>query len=269
MAPFHLGMFYESQDPAGALVNIAALAEDILFTDGDNLRVPRDMTNVVLLAAGVPSGGDGFVRLDAPSFEPSFSEFIRPVNGNADADAEPGSPPAVLDRRGNPLIMVGDDQLQALTDYDTTSGQVAFLGLWFADGPIEPLGLGGALGGAPMRTMRATNGSTLTADVWTVGALTFDANLPAGRYAVVGLRAQSAGLVACRLLFPNQAARPGVLGCDADADLDWPGFRHGGMGIFGEFEHTNPPRAEFLSVSGDSAQEVFLDLVQVRSGIAA
>jgi hypothetical protein len=45
-------------------------------------------------------------------------------------------------------------------------------------------------------------------------------------------------------------------------------FRNGTFGIFGEFEDTDQPTVDFLSVSADTAQEVYFDLIQVRDGAA-
>ena len=96
--------------------------------------------------------------------------------------------------------------------------------------------------------------------------LTFDEDLPRGRYAVVGMRARAAGCVAGRLFLPGSRWRPGVLGVDAQDDVEHWRFRNGEMGSFGEFEDTDTLTAQFLSVSADTAEDVYLDLIQIRSG---
>jgi len=35
------------------------------------------------------------------------------------------------------------------------------------------------------------------------------------------------------------------------------------LGNWGEFDHTYPPQVEFLSVSADTAEVVYLDLVKI------
>src|SRR5260370_32330010 len=82
--------------------------------------------------------------------------------------------------------------------------------VWFADGPIAPI-----VGN--MFTARATGTTVLGVLVWTLVPFVLAESLPRGRYQVVGLRAQSAGLIAARPVFAGgpsaQApARPGPLG---------------------------------------------------------
>ena len=113
-------------------------------------------------------------------------------------------------------------------------------------------------------TVRGTNTDTLTVDTWTQGNLTLDEALPPGNYGVVGMRAQSAGLVAARVVFRTGAQyRPGVLGSDTAGDLDQNGARGGDWGLWGTFPFTQTPAIEFLSVSADSSQVVLLDLIEV------
>jgi len=131
--------------------------------------------------------------------------------------------------------------------------------VWLGDG-ITPIPAG------QMFTVRCTNASTLTAYAWTNGALTFTQTLPAGRYAVVGARGMSAGLCGFRLVFVGPTWRPGAIGIDDVGDQDIPRFRYGNAGLWGEFEHDQPPTVDFWSVSADTAQVVHLDLIQTRAG---
>ena len=79
------------------------------------------------------------------------------------------------------------------------------------------------------------------------------------------MRAVSATLVAARAVFRGEGFwRPGCLGCDSESDLDSPLTRHGKMGIWGEFEHNQPPSIDFLASAADSDQDVILDLIQIR-----
>lgn len=256
---FSVHGWFEDLDAAGAVVRLAAIADPILQTAGDDLSVPA-LNQLVLAAAGVGSGGDGFARLESPSLLRRSRFFINPVNGNADGDPEPDSPPAVLDMRSNPLQLEQDEEITASIDSDTTAASMQWVFGWFADGPIVP-----ATG--PMFTIRATNGNTLVSGVWTNGALTFSDNLAVGRYAIVGMRYIGATALAARLVFVGGAGwRPGVLGCDSDSDKDFPPFRMGGMGVFGEFESIQPPSVDFLANAGDTAQEIYFDLIRIREG---
>lgn len=257
---FHLGGFAETQDAAGALVGVAALQDDRLFTQGDNLRVPRQLPRVPLVAAGVGTGSTVGGRLRSPSIDEFTLLRIRPFNGGNDGDVEPDSPPAYLDLRMNPLPLVADEQLRAELDSDTTSAQLQWVLVWFADGPLAPVS------GQRTFTVRGVDTSALTVDIWSTAQLTLDEELPAGTYQIVGARFQSTGAIAGRIVNrEGQLWRPGTLGCDDDQDLDAPWQRYGGMGIWAEFPFEQTPDVEVLAASADTDLEVFLDLVRAGS----
>jgi hypothetical protein len=253
---------YENQDPAGAFVNIAALADPLGSNDGDDLIVPN-LNRLVAVAFGVPSGANQRLRLDSPSLRVLGRWEAQGFNGGADADAEPDSPQIVHDMRQNPLTMTPTERVVAEVDYNTTVAEAAWVLYWFADGPVAPLT------DAVIRTVRVTSTVDTVAGAWTNGAITFTDPLPPGRYAIVGARFQSAGMVAVRFVFTDVAHRPGVLCVDDENDQQHPMFRMGGMGILGEFESTRIPTIDMLSISADVADILgVLDLVQVRAGPA-
>ncbi|MGH2668422.1 MAG: hypothetical protein ACRDH5_04755, partial [bacterium] len=117
---------------------------------------------------------------------------------------------------------------------------------------------------------RATGATALVASSWTAVPLTFTEDLPRGRYQLVGLRARSAGLVAARAVFVGGPAgqRPGCLGNPTQQGVAHDMFRHGQLGVWGEFEDNEPPQIECLAVSADAAEDFHLDLIQTRSGPA-
>lgn len=255
---FHLGGFAETQDAGGSAAFIAALVDDRLFTNGDRLRVPPALTQVPLVAAGIASGATIGARLRSPSLDEFTNMRIRPYNGGADEVPEPDSPPAYLDLRANPMQLVADEQLRAETDSDPTAGELEWVLLWFADGPLAPVG------GQRMFTVRGIDTSALTVDIWSDAQLTLDEELPAGRYQILGARFQSTGCIAGRIINrEGQQWRPGALGCDDDQDLDGPGQRFGGWGVWAEFPFEQLPNVEILTESADQDLEVFLDLVRI------
>lgn len=257
MAPTHLAGFLEDIDPAGAFVRIAALQDDRLFTQGDDLRVP-DLRHVVALAGGA----DGVVaprfRLDAPSLNAMVRYEVAPLNSQDAAAVEPDSPQKVVDLRDTPIILAVDELLQCELLSNPAAAQDQWLMIWFADGPIQ------RVTGNNMFTLRLTGSTTLVANVWTAVVPTADDNLPSGTYQIVGMRPDSLGCVAGRIIFhtANQN-RPGALGVDTVLDLQHDMFRHGGMGILGEFPFTQLPTFEFLSVIADTVETVHLDLIKI------
>jgi hypothetical protein len=72
--------------------------------------------------------------------------------------------------------------------------------------------------------------------------------------------------IAGRLVFVGGTWRPGVLAQVAVSDKRPDVFRNGNLGIFGEFEHDQPPTIDVLTTGATGAAEVYLDLIQIRAG---
>jgi len=245
---FTLVAFTESQDSA-ALTNIAAVADPHVRVVGDDIYVPVALPNL----AGYHFCGANFTQGQVAS--PSLRRVVNLDIDQADLADEPGSPPNVHDLFGSPVPLDGGEALNTLMAEDAAGASRVNALLWFSDGPLAPVT-------GAMYSIRATNASTLGANAWTNGALTFTQTLPKGTYQVVGMRAQSAGLRAARLVFPGFSWRPGCIGCDADGDIEAPAFRHGNLGVWAEFTHDAPPTVDFFSASADTAQVVILDIIK-------
>lgn len=252
---FHLAAFWESIDQAAAHTELAAaLGEQVLFISGDDIRVPDDVSQVVAVAAMVATLATR-AELVSPSLRRGAGFDIGEFNSLTDGNVEPASPPTIVDLRSNPIQLDPGESLNALSNANPTAAADQSILVWLADGPIAPLG------GQVIRSVRATGAISAGAGQWTNGALTFTRDLPVGNYAVVGLRAQGATMVGARLVFRGGSARPGVLASDVESDLGWPGFRFGGMGVFGEFHSNTPPTVDVLCNDADATQAFVLDLV--------
>lgn len=257
--PVHLAGFDEVQDPAGAFVFVAALDDVLGLDDGDDFIIPT-LSRVGLMAVGVPSGANQRARITAPSLRDLSTWELSNFNGGADADAEPDSPQKVHDFRSSPFPLQEDERVNCEMDYNPTTTEAGWVLFWLTDAPI--------VSGVPGRmfTVRVTATVTMVVTTWTNASIAFTDALKAGRYAIVGARWQSAGLVATRFVFRDTVWRPGVLGVDDENDEQAPMFRYGGMGVLGEFEFNTPPSVDFLSISADTAPTGVLDLVVVREG---
>jgi len=241
---------YSAAATVATLANIAGLADQHVRVSGNDIIVP-ELTKVI----GVYAMGSTITqaRLSSPSLRRLAEPDIEPI----DTGLEPTSPTPIHDLRATPWQLDRSEALNFQTISATGSGQTYGIVL-LSDGKLGPIPTGQLL------SVRCTNTTTLTANAWTNGALTFAQTLPAGRYAVVGMRAQSAGLVAARIVIPGENWRPGCIGYDSDVEVEDPMFRMGRMGNWGEFEHNEPPTVDFLSISADSAQVVHLDLVKIK-----
>ena len=251
----HLSGWAEDIDGAGATTQLAALLDPLLSVTGDNIRTPS-LDRIAMLAAGIASGGTGQAQLVAPVLREIGNMLVTPINGNADADVEPDDPPKLVDLRDFPLQMRAGENMTAEFNSNTTAAAFQWLLALFFD-EITPVPAG------PVRTMRFTNTDTLTARVFTNGNLTAVEELPAGEYAVIGMRAVSATLIAARLVPRGAGWRPGIICGDVDGYEDHPMFRMGGLGEWLRFRHDEVPSVDFLADAADSDQDVFLDVVKV------
>ncbi len=253
---FHLGGFEEDLDSAGVFANVAALADDRLFTQGDDLRVP-ELNRVIFMAAGAESTVAPRVRLTSPTLDAGVRPEIVPLNIGT-ADIEPASPHAIMDMRENPLSLGVDEILQAEINNNPGTIIRQWVLLAFADGPVQPIS------GQEILTVRAVGATTLVAETWTSVNIVLDENLTPGNYQLVGLHALGATLVAARVIFrTGNQWRPGCLGVDLIQDLADPMFRAGRLGVWGEFPFTQIPAMECLAVAADTAQVFHLDLIKV------
>lgn len=261
----HIAGFGEDQDGAGAEKNIAALADQLVETSGDNLVVPA-LDQVLLTAAGVPADTalESIARINTPSMLRRGSHYIAPLNGQNDGDVEPGDPSVVQDLRTSPLMVRPGEEMQALITADSSAAAFTWVLLWFSNG-IQDAPTG------QIFTTRATGTTTQTARAWTDVSLSFSDRLPVGRYAVVGMRAEAASCIAARLLFRGSGGvaegwRPGCIGNDTRSGIAPSFFRWGGLGNWGEFHSLQPPIVQYLSDLADTAQTVYLDLVLLEEG---
>lgn len=255
---FTLVGWYQNIDPGAAFTALDALADQHVTVTGDDIRVPT-LNQIVAVAVGAENSVAPRARLVSPSLRRKTNPLIVPLNVAAAASVEPNSPQRVVDLRSNPIPLVVGENLNCEINSNPAVAQDQWGLVWLADGPIAPVT-------GAMFTARATSATAVAANVWSNVAITFDEDLPRGRYQVVGLRGESASMIACRLVFPGGGWRPGVLGLDAVDDLQHPMFRLGGMGIFGEFEDTEPPTVDVLADLADATQEFYVDLIQLREG---
>jgi len=248
---FHTAAFAEDIDPLGALVNIAAVNDDSIFTSGDDIRVPVPLPFLI--------GAAGLISATVPVQAQMQSPSLRQV---ANIDVEPvglglvfGDPSEVAMHPGNPIPLRGDESLNFLVNTTPAAGAELHYGIvWFGDGAQQQVN-------GDIFSVRSTMGVTAVANAWVNGPLTFGQDLPVGTYDVVGMRVRAAGLVAARLNFIGAAWRPGVAGAVAINDNMGMHFRYGKMGVWGSFHTNTPPSVEIIAAAGAVTPVVILDLI--------
>ncbi len=239
----------ESQDTGAVLTAVDAMTDDSTTTQDDDVVVPKLTSKIgAVFAMGTTISQ---AQLTAPSFGDAFDLDVAPVN----IGAEPDSNPAWMPFFENPIQLDAGEGLRALVA-EGGATELGHVFAWLLD-QIDPIPAG------EIFTVRTTGTTTLVANTWTTVPLTFSQQIPAGTWAVVGMRAESAGASAARLIFNNQQERPGVIAFDAADDFAPEVFRNGRLGVWGTFDNRFPPQADFASISADTAETVWLDLMKV------
>lgn len=256
--PFHLAVYDASLDSAGAFAAIAPLADPMLFIQGNNIRVPVDTPRVIMAAGGADGVVIPRIRLTSPTLIARGRPEIKPLNVQNAAAVVPDSPVALMDMRQSPLALAPDELLFVELNNNPGAAQQQWCALWFADDSPVPII------GQEVRTARAASAVAAVANVWTNVTIAFDDNLQPGMYAVIGMRPQSATMIAARMVFRNDPAhRPGALGAATAQSQTSPIFRDGNLGVWGTFPFQQIPTIDVLCTAADAAQEFMLDLVRI------
>lgn len=274
---FRLVAFHEVATAADAdtsvtLANLAGLADQHITVTGDNIQIPPETPNLMAVYAqgGSLTAGETAIldqaRLEAPSLKPYIDiAALTGLAATAD-DQVPLSPTPINNYIGKGINFVPGENMQAKTAESVAGDdRAATILVWLGDGNYNA----GNLAMAGMHTIRATAAIAATAlgNAWGAGAITFEQALPAGVYAVLGMKVFGATIIAGRLIFPNQGARPGCIGYATPLTgvgaIENPMFRNGNLGIWGSFTHTSPPQLEIIAAAADTAQEVYLDVVKI------
>lgn len=239
---------YKSTGNTGVDVD-ATPVTDGLMTIQDGHFLPQ--SNVKLLYAY--SGGltQAYARIVTPTLRQITGPHIRPL----DNFAHPTSFPAFARYNLNPLTLEGLEEISLVTNNTSTAVCFAVLGLSLT--PVMPAPQGNIF------TLRGTDTTTLTAGKWSTLAVTWSDTLPTGSYVCVGLSAFAATCIAARLTFEGQWERPGCIGTDLVTSQEYNFFHLGNLGVWGNFHSYRMPTVEVLSVSADTAETVFLDLIRV------
>lgn len=233
-----------------AMVDVAAVADDHLSVISGNIVIPPDLPNVAALYAG----GTDIAR--AQVLSPSLRQLLNPEISPVDTAALPSAPSRFVDYRFTPIQLAPDEQLDAQAANAAAGANRVVILAFLSDGPVTPVA-------GDVRSVRVTAAITATANTWSSGALTFDQQLPSGRYQIVGGRFFSTTLQAFRLVVTGYPWRPGGIGA-ATATLKEPDQqRFGNFGIWGEFAHNTPPNLQILCTAADAAETGVLDLIKV------
>lgn len=250
--PIHHLELYSSSVAQGSLLQCNALTTgNVIPTLNNGYQVPS--LNYLAAVYGVSTNLQR-IQIQARSLLPyPYPDWV-PVNRGSAFE----SPVRGAFMYAHPRAMRPTEEVDAFIAQNAVGSQTVYVGVAFADGPIQPMPWAGGF------TVHGTASTTLTAGAWTSNvSITLDTNLPAGMYQLVGLRVYSATCLFARV-FPRtggQQARPGTSGVQAYDGLDAPHSRYGQSGVWHTFPQNVLPGIDMFATSADTAEEFWLDLI--------
>jgi len=261
---FHTVVFTSSNGTSGATTFIQTnfKADVIVPTLNNGLQVPKQL-NRLAFVAGVGTSLCN-IRAQTPAFLPFHWPAFAPTNRGTAFE----SPPRMFDGFKNPLPMNPTDELDIYTCQNSGGSETEYVFVTLSDGMVVPAPAGRFF------TVHATGSTTVTAGAFTTCQLTFDQAIPAGLYACIGARAYSATGYAFRLAPAMEPLwRPGGIAVKAYDQMDPPGQRgyiYDGQviapwGVWMTFYQNVPPQLDMFCTSADTAQEAWLDLIQLNT----
>lgn len=241
---------YESTASLPALTAITPIPDPTVAVISNDIRIPVELPNMIGAFAAINSAA---ATLRAQIVTPSLRAIFPYDIGGIQQGLTSSNLIPMAQSWYNPVPLVGLEPMDAFFQNGAAVVNRAFV--WLADGAIKPTT-------GKMYTVRATASATLVTASWVnSGGLVFASTLPTGHYQVVGFRSWSANQVAARIFFVGYPWRPGVPAQSAEVGVEWPIFRWGNMGVFGEFNNTVPPTVDFMGIT-DTAETLYFDLIK-------
>lgn len=245
----HLAAYTESF--TGTTEDDTTAAADSQLTIQNNHVLPQRPVDLVFW--GGASATASRQRLNTPTIGNVTSPFLRDLSVAANF----GIPQRLASYVDNPMRLEPLEEIQIFHTHTAAVAEqnYAFLGLMLERIP-SPAGR--------VYTIRGTATGTLTANAWTnVGTITWQNNLPTGRYACIGGTFFSATALAGRFAFENQVWRPGGLGIVGLGNPTDRIFRNGVLGVWGYFFNYAMPQVEMFASAADVSEEVTMDIVRL------
>lgn len=178
--PFDIVAWYESQ-AASALTACAGVADDIYRVSGDDIYVKsRNPFLGALIWAGSTIATLKYMEFRQPSLKVPY-RFYEAGDLNSSIWSKD-----FINLLAHPLPLYPDEKLNAYVQQSTNEAKIIFA--WLVSGSAKMADIENV---APTHVITGEADQTLTAGSWTTVAITWDQDLPIGRYAVVGMKVGS------------------------------------------------------------------------------
>lgn len=217
--PFDVVAWYESQ-AASALTACAGVSDDIYRVSGDDIYVKSRASFLGGLVCGAPTQATHkYFELRQPSLKVPYRFY---QFGDFDGTGANQLAKSLQHLFAHPLPLYPDEKLNAYVQQSTNEAKIVFA--WLVSGVAKLADIEAV---EPTHVITGEVDQALTAGSWTTCAITWDQDLPIGRYAVVGMKVGSykatgwyGGVARLRYLPEEDKPiwRPGVLIQNMTAD---------------------------------------------------
>jgi len=248
--PFSVIAFYKNTNVAG-WNTLVPVPDPIHRAEGTKLYVP-DLNKLCGIYAICEYGTQGRIR--APSLMSLAPYYLNKIK----YDLSPADRKFLIDLFDRPKTFIATEPLEVdIFVFDATTPRNLCVLLFFGDGVIT------VPAGEVWTVQAIAKGTADRLWQWNNLPLEFADTLAAGRYAIVGMKTNHDNVVGARLVSANWPHRPGVPGLSNVVYTEHERLTTGKMGLFGEFNHTNPPSIDILPKASVTDIPLFLDLVKV------
>lgn len=241
----------ESLAGTTAYKGTAALLDETVTVSGDIIYCPSLEYMIGVAVVGGTIGTNAYVK------SPSLREMNYYEVGNIITALNPADMGVDIFHPENAIKLEKDEGIELFLKESTTTTEIRNGAIFLSDGSIDTIQ-------GEIYTIHATATITSVTGQWVNGAITLDQTLPTGRFRVVGARCQGATGCFFRLVFKEQANRPGGLCVTTPDAVDVPLQRMGGLGVWGEFDSRNLPSLEMTAgTAAAQSPQLWLDVQKV------
>jgi hypothetical protein len=269
---FHMEYFRSSlaSGATDVLQQVTFVSSGVLAPSGNGVQVSASLSKLHSLF------GFGTTLENISPQAASMLPLPYPNLASNNVGAGVNTPAAVWDFSRNPKPLRPTEQFNIFASQTSGGAETETVFVQFTDGVVTPaptLATSPALNGNGMlTTAHATATATLTANAFTQVTPILDLPLPAGYYALVGMRVMSAHAVAFRAAPINEPLwRPGGSAVQAATDLDYPGQRYinnltgaiSHWGVWLTFFQNTVPNVQIFSTAADTKEDMWFDIIKI------
>jgi len=249
--PFHCAAYYKSLSATADNDELVAQTDNVLTISNDRFLFRE---NRRLLWATAIGGSLQDASISAPSFSNITTPYLRSGINKVD---NPGDLPNVEDMTNSPFSLAAREELSFRVNQESGGSAEDYVG-----------GIGIQWDRIPASnssyfTLHGTSTTAAVAHSWKELSVTWQNQLPAGRYQIISGAVITDQGYLFRVICANQIPRPGGLAISGYGSRNSHVYSPGYLGSWGEFESFVMPGIEVFSETTTAEHDVYLTIVKI------